>query len=190
MNRYAARIGSVLALALSLPLCAAAPANAAENATYVYNGKRIVFQTLIDRPAGPAVSADDPGLHALVSAKGATLTWDQENQYILITFPGPTVISFAIGDPHYLVGSVTGTAAFAPFMRDNHPYVPLNDVLRALKLPPLSTISPTAAPATARRRLDLARWCIAKSAARSSGTSHCSGPERVDGRSGARTRGQ
>jgi N-acetylmuramoyl-L-alanine amidase len=146
MNRYAARIGSALALALSLPLCAAV-ANAADN-TYVYNGKRVVFQTLIDRPAGPAVSADDPGLRALVSAKGATLSWDSENQYVLITFPGPTVISFAIGDPHYLVGSVTETAAFAPFMRDNHPYVPLNDVLRALKLPPLSAVAPSAAPAT------------------------------------------
>src|SRR5205814_6965085 len=146
LNRYAVRIGSVLALALSVPLCAAA-ASAADN-TYVYNGKRIVFQTLIDRPAGPAVSADDPGLHALVSAKGATLMWDSENQYVLITFPGPTVISFAIGDPHYLAGSVTETAAFAPFMRDNHAYVPLNDVLRALKLPPFSTVLPTAAPAT------------------------------------------
>ena len=146
MNRYAARIGSVFALALSVLLCAAG-ANAADN-TYIYNGKRVVFQTLVDRPAGPAVSADDPGLHALVSAKGATLSWDSENQYVSITFPGPTVISFAIGDPHYLVGSVTETAAFAPFMRDNHPYVPLNDVLHALKLPPLSTLSPSAAPAT------------------------------------------
>lgn len=147
MNRYAVRIGSVLALALSAALCAAA-ADAADN-TYVYNGKRIVFQTLIDRPAGPAISADDPGLHALVSAKGATLSWDSENQYVLITFPGPTIISFSIGDPHYLVGSVTETAAFAPFMRDTHPYVPLNDVLRALKLPPFATVvSASAAPAT------------------------------------------
>jgi len=114
MNRYAVRIGSVFALALSLTLGAAAAANAADT-TYVFNGKRVVFQTLIDRPAGPAVSADDPGLHALVSAKGGALTWDPDNQYVLITFPGPTVISFAIGDPHYLVGSVTETAAFAPF---------------------------------------------------------------------------
>ncbi len=148
MNRYAVRIGSVLALTLSLPLCALARVSAAENATYVYNGKRIVFQTLLERSAGPAVSADDPGLRALVGAAGATLTWDSENQYVLITFPGPTIISFAIGDPHYLVGSVSRPASFAPFVRDAHAYVPLNDVLGALKLPPLSTISPAAASAT------------------------------------------
>jgi N-acetylmuramoyl-L-alanine amidase len=146
MNRYAVRIGSVLALALSLALCAAATAHAAGNATYIYSGKQFVFQTLLDRPAGPAVSADDPGLRALVSAKGATITWDSDNRYVLITFPGPVIISFAIGDPHYLVGSATETAAFAPFMRDTHPYVPLNDVLRALKLPPFSTATPTSPP--------------------------------------------
>lgn len=148
MNRYAVRIGSVLAFALSLQLGAFVSVSAADNTTYLYNGKRIVFQTLLDQPAGPAVSADDPGLRALVNAAGASLRWDSDNQYVVITFPGPTIISFAIGDPHYLVGPATRTAAFAPFMRDNHAYVPLNDVLRAMKLPLLSPVSPTAAPAT------------------------------------------
>jgi len=138
MNRYAVRIGSALALALSFHLGLFAFANAAENTAYEYDGKRVVFETLVQRSGGPAVSADDPGLQQLVRNAGGSLTWDADNQYVLVTFPGPTVISFAIGDAHYLIGSVSHPAAFAPFVRDGHAFVPLNDVLRALKLPAFS----------------------------------------------------
>jgi len=138
MNRYAVRIGSVLALALSFHFALFAPAGAAENTTYAYNGKRVVFQTLVQHSGGPAVSADDQGLRQLVRNAGGSVTWDADNQYVLIAFPGPTVISFAIGDAHYLIGSVSHAAAFAPFVRDEHAFIPLNDVLRALKLPAFS----------------------------------------------------
>src|SRR5690348_11489225 len=104
MNRYAVRIGSLLALALSAQLCA--PALAADATAYAFNGKRIVFQTE-QHSGGPAVSADDPALRDLVRSAGATLTWDPDNQYVLIAFPGPSIISFAIGDPHYLEGSIS-----------------------------------------------------------------------------------
>lgn len=145
MNRYAVRIGSLLALALSVQI--ALPARA-DSTSYTYNGKRYVFQTLAQPSGGPAVSADDPALRALVHATGAALSWDPDSQYVLITFPGPSVISFAIGDAHYLDGSVSHQAAFAPFVRDSHAYVPLADVLRALKLPPASSPgSPAATPA-------------------------------------------
>ncbi len=145
MNRYAVRIGSVLALALSFQLGGLARSNGAETATYTYSGKRITFETLLQHAGGPAVSADDPGLRKLVRTAGASLTWDADSQYVLITFPGPSVISFAVGDAHYLVGSVSRPASFAPFVRDAHAYVPLDDVLRALKLPPLSAASQLAA---------------------------------------------
>ncbi len=147
MNRYAVRIGSALALALSFQLGQFATASAAEN-PYGYDGKRVVFETLVQRSGGPAVSADDPGLHQLVRNAGGSVTWDADNQYVLVTFPGPTVISFAIGDAHYLIGSVSHPAAFAPFVRDGHAFIPLNDVLRALKLPAYSTAAADAAPAT------------------------------------------
>ncbi len=148
MNRYAVRIGSVLALALSVGLGLSAVANAAENAPYAYDGKRVVFETLLHTIGGPAVSADDPGLRQLVRNAGGSVTWDADNQYVLVTFPGPTVISFAIGDAHYLIGSVSHPAAFAPFVRDGHAFVPLNDVLRALRLPAFSPDPAGGAPAT------------------------------------------
>ncbi|HEX5275684.1 MAG TPA: N-acetylmuramoyl-L-alanine amidase [Candidatus Rubrimentiphilum sp.] len=150
MNRYAVRIGSAAALALSIQFGLAAFANAAENAPYSYGGKRVVFETLVRTNAGPGVSADDSGLRQLVRSAGGSVTWDADNQYVLVTFPGPTVISFAIGDAHYLTGSVSHPAAFAPFVRDGHAFIPLNDVLRALKLPAYSPVSagvPAATPA-------------------------------------------
>ena len=148
MNRYAVRIGSVLALALSFQLGVFAFAGAAENAAYAYDGKRVVFETLVRTGGGPAVSADDAGLRQLVRNAGGSVTWDADNQYILVTFLGPTFISFAIGDAHYLIGSVSHPAAFAPFVRDAHAFIPLNDVLHALKLPPFSSSVAEAAPPT------------------------------------------
>ncbi|HEV2262689.1 MAG TPA: N-acetylmuramoyl-L-alanine amidase, partial [Candidatus Rubrimentiphilum sp.] len=125
---------SALALSCALFFLGHADASAAQ---YAYNGKTYAFQT-IAQPGGPAISADDPALRSLVTALGGTLTWDSDNQYVLIAFPGPKLISFAIGDPHYLAGSDSHPAAFAPFVRDGHAFVPINDVLAALKLPPLS----------------------------------------------------
>lgn len=147
MNRYAVRIGSALALTCALLALVRADASAAQ---YAYKGKAYALQT-VAQSGGPAISADDPGLRSLVSALGGTLTWDSDNQYVFIAFPGPKLISFAIGDPHYLVASDSYGASFAPFVRDGHAFIPLNDVLAALRLPPLtahsgSVVAVTAAP--------------------------------------------
>lgn len=131
VRRYAARIGSAVALLLTCALAARSGALAA-GTTFSFEGQRITFTQLVAQPGGPAVSIDDPGLHQFFDRIGATVTWQPGDRYILITTGEPVVISFAMGDRRYDIGPVTQTAPFAPFMRDGHAYVPLDELLQGL----------------------------------------------------------
>jgi N-acetylmuramoyl-L-alanine amidase len=134
MSRYAVRIGSALALLLSLaaftPACATAASG--ERAIFTFQGKSFVFSHLVAQQGGRAVAIDDPTLRSFFDVIGATVTWQPDERYVLVTTAEPVVISFAIGDRRYDVGPVTENAAFAPFEMDGHAYVPFDELVRAL----------------------------------------------------------
>ncbi len=104
----------------------------AAGVTLSFEGQRITFTQIVSQPGGQAISIDDPGLRQFFDRIGATITWPPGERYVLITTGEPVVISFAIGDRRYDVGPVSQTAAFAPFMRDGHAYVPFNELLHGL----------------------------------------------------------
>lgn len=132
MNRYAVRIGSAFALTALLFAGVQSTASAAEHVPYVFQGKRIVIGHIISRSGGRAVAIDDPGLQTFLNQIGATVTWQPDSRYVLVTTGEPVVVSFAMGETRYDVGPVSENAAFAPFMLDGHAYVPLVELLRAL----------------------------------------------------------
>lgn len=132
VHRYAARIGSALALLLTCLLGVRGVAVSADQATFTFEGQRITFTQVISQSAGRAVSIDDPGLHQFFDRIGATVTHQPGDRYLLITTAEPVVISFALGDTRFDIGPVTQNAAFAPFMQGGHAYVPLNELLHAL----------------------------------------------------------
>ena len=57
---------------------------------------------------------NDPGLTALLRATGATLTWRPGERYVLVTTSAPAVVTFAIGDRRYDVGSDRAAGEFCP----------------------------------------------------------------------------
>ncbi|MFN2450014.1 MAG: N-acetylmuramoyl-L-alanine amidase [Candidatus Baltobacteraceae bacterium] len=133
MSRYAVRIFKAAALVLSVAL-AACPALAAQRASYVFDGKTVTFERVVDEQGGRAVGIDDPGVRALLERLAATVTWQPDQRYILVTTAQPEVISFALGDRRYDVGPVTQTAPFAPFLLDGEAFVPLDELLHGLGL--------------------------------------------------------
>jgi N-acetylmuramoyl-L-alanine amidase len=138
INRFIARTGSSAAL-VALGLAARSlvlPASADAPLTAVYRGQTIVFSHVSSMPGGLAIGVNDPGFQSLFRSAGALLTWKPGERYILITTSVPTVVSFALGDRRYDVGPITLQASFAPYMRGNEAYLPLNEVLRALDLAP------------------------------------------------------
>ena len=132
MSRYAARIGSALALLGALVFCAPA-ARADQHLVLQVDGKAITLGHIRAQGTARAIAADDPGLLALLNRIGATLTWQPGERYVLFTTGEPVVISFAVGDNGYDVGPVRQTAPFAPYLLDGHPYVPLDELIHSLE---------------------------------------------------------
>jgi len=137
IHRFAARIGSAaaaLALAAAALAITAAPAHAQQRAAYLFDGKRIAFTHVQTEGGRVAIAVDDPGLRDVLDKLGATLTWQNEERYVLVTTAEPLVISFAIGDTRYDVGPVAQQAPFAPFLLNGVAYVPLVELLHGLNL--------------------------------------------------------
>src|SRR5579884_8317 len=133
MNRYAVRIGSLLALALSC-LLAQAPARADDRLALQFEGASIALTHVRTVDAVRAVAVDDPGLQELLAKVGATVTWQPGERYVLITTAEPLVVSFAVGDARYDVGPVKQTAPLAPFELNGRVYLPLEELLHAMDL--------------------------------------------------------
>jgi N-acetylmuramoyl-L-alanine amidase len=130
INRSIAAIGSVVAALglLALPARADAPLRA------VYRGQTIAFSHVVTTRGATAIGVEDSGFQTLLRATSAQLTWRPGERYILIATPVPSVVSFAIGDRRYDVGPIALQASFAPFLRGNEAYLPLNEVLGSLDL--------------------------------------------------------
>ena len=130
INRYIATIGSIVAVLglLVLPARADAPLRA------VYRTQTISFAHIVTTGGATAIGVEDPGFQSLLRVTGAQLTWRPGERYVLISTPVPAVVSFAIGDRRYDVGPIALQASFAPFLRGNEAYLPLNEVLGSLDL--------------------------------------------------------
>lgn len=136
INRFTVRIFKSIGAPAALLLAAsvALPALADAPITAVYQRLTIRFTHVLGSPGTTAIGIDDPGFRTLLRAAGATLTWQPGDRYVLITTATPAVVSFAVGDRRYNVGSIGLQAAFAPYQRGGEVYVPFDDVLRCLDL--------------------------------------------------------
>jgi N-acetylmuramoyl-L-alanine amidase len=135
INRFTVRTGSAVApVILWLASSLAAPAMADAPLRVTYQGQTILFTQLASTAGAQAVGVGDPGFQTLLRDSGAALTWKPGERYVLITTSQPVVISFSIGDRRYDVGPIALQASFAPFLRGNEAYLPLNEVLGALGL--------------------------------------------------------
>jgi N-acetylmuramoyl-L-alanine amidase len=124
----AAFVLTLAAASISLPALADSPVSA------LYQRQTIRFTHVTSTNGAQAIGVDDPGFQTLLRLTGATLTWRPGERYVLITTSAPVVVSFALGDRRYDVGSIALDARFAPYQRGNEVYLPLDDVLGALGL--------------------------------------------------------
>jgi len=141
MHHLLARASS---FALTLALCATlspAPARA-QNAAPVspnfwFAGTRLVFDRATPLDDEIAISTRDSGLLRLLRRLGATLSYQPQQRYIIITAQDRRVITFVVGDARYSVGNVNAKATFAPFIDGGDVVIPLLALARALYLEPI-----------------------------------------------------
>lgn len=105
--------------------------------TFWFAGTRLIFEAPVALEGDVAVSVHDNGLQRLLARVGASLSYQPQQRYIVITSADRRIISFAIGDNRYSVGGVVSSAMFAPFFDGNDVIVPLFAVARALYLEPV-----------------------------------------------------
>jgi N-acetylmuramoyl-L-alanine amidase len=126
-GKFAALAGFLLA-GMTVTAKADAPVRA------VFQHQTLTFTHVSNATGALAVGIDDPAFRALLRADGASLTWKPGERYVLLTTSAPAVVTFAIGDPRYDVGSIALQAGFAPYEQNGEVYVSFDAVVSSLDL--------------------------------------------------------
>ena len=133
MNRSRARLSSLLAaLVLAVLSCALAAKAQERTAPLWFQGTRLVFDHAIPMQGDLAVSTRDGGLRRFLDKLGATVAFQPQQRYVVITAADRRTMTFTLGDPSYIAGGVRAQAAFAPIADGNDAVVPFFAVARGL----------------------------------------------------------
>jgi N-acetylmuramoyl-L-alanine amidase len=139
MNRLRVRVFSALA-ALAVALAGFVPAGAQETGTptFWFAGTRLIFERAIPLDGDVAVSIRDSGLQRFLARLGATIAYQPQQRYVVVTAADHRTITFTVGSAQYLAGNVTARATFAPFVDGSEPIVPLYALAHALYVEPVA----------------------------------------------------
>jgi N-acetylmuramoyl-L-alanine amidase len=139
MNRLRVRVFSAIA-ALAVACSIVLPAGAQETGTptFWFAGTRLIFERAIPLDGDVAVSIRDSGLQRFIARLGATIAYQPQQRYVVITAADHRTITFTIGSAQYLTGSVAARATFAPFIDGTEPIVPLFALAHALYVEPVA----------------------------------------------------
>jgi N-acetylmuramoyl-L-alanine amidase len=138
MSRLRARAFSALA-ALAIVLGAAAPARAQDAAlsNFWFAGTRLTFERAVPLDGDVAVSIRDAGLLRLLARLGATISYQPQQRYVVVTASDRRTVTFTLGSADFSAGGVAGRATFAPFVDGTQPIVPLFALAHALYVEPV-----------------------------------------------------
>jgi N-acetylmuramoyl-L-alanine amidase len=139
MNRLRVRVFSLVA-ALAVAAASLVPAVAQDASTpaFWFAGTRLIYERAIPLDGDIAVSIRDAGLVRFLAKLGATLTYQPQQRYVIVTAADHRTIAFTIGSSQYLAGGVGARAAFAPFVDGSEPIVPLYALAHALYVEPVA----------------------------------------------------
>jgi N-acetylmuramoyl-L-alanine amidase len=139
MNRLRAKVFSAIA-ALAVAFAALVPATAQETGTpnFWFAGTKLIFERAIPLDGDVAVSIRDSGLVRFIARLGATIAYQPQQRYVIVTAADHRTITFTIGSAQYLAGGVSSRATFAPFVDGTEPIVPLYALAHALYVEPVA----------------------------------------------------
>ena len=111
MNRLRARVFSVLA-ALAFAACAVAPARAQNAAlsSFWFAGTRLIFERAVPLDGDVAVSIRDAGLLRFLARLGATVSYQPQQRYVVVTASDRRTVTFTLGSADFTAGGVAGRA--------------------------------------------------------------------------------
>lgn len=140
MNRLRVRVFSALtALAVVLSFCvpAAVAQDAPVNTNFWFAGTRLIFERAVPLDGDVAVSIRDSGLARFLGKLGATIAYQPQQRYVVVTAADRRTVTFTIGSAQYTAGGVSARASFAPFVDGTEPIIPLLALAHALYVEPV-----------------------------------------------------
>jgi N-acetylmuramoyl-L-alanine amidase len=135
MNRSRVRVSSLVALCLACAL----PTRAQDRPPNLwFQGTRLIFEHAVSLPGDLGVSTRDAGLRRFLDRLGATVSYQPQQRYVVITAEDRRTIIFTLGDPSYTVAGVRAQAPFAPLADGDDVVLPFFTLARALYVEPLA----------------------------------------------------
>ena len=102
-----------------------------------FQGTRLILEHPVPQAGDLAVSTRDAGLHRFLDRLGATLAFEPQSRYVVVTAQDRRTIVFTVGDVWYTAGGVRARAPFAPSADGNDVVLPFIALARALYVEPV-----------------------------------------------------
>lgn len=137
MSRFRVRVFS---LAAALALACAAGAHAQDRGPNLwFQGTRLIFDHAVAAQGELLVSTRDPGMQRFLDRLGATVSFQPQQRYVVVTAADRRTIVFALGDPSFTAGGVRAQAPVAPIADGDDAVLPFYTLARALYVEPVPT---------------------------------------------------
>jgi N-acetylmuramoyl-L-alanine amidase len=130
VRRFSRLAGALLAL-IAGPSVAHAQTPATAPVLW-FQGARLSFDHAVPTAGDLAVSTHDAGLAKFLDRLGATLAYEPQSRYVVVTAQDRRTIVFAVGDRAYTAGGIALRAPFAVRADGNDAVLPFFALARAL----------------------------------------------------------
>jgi len=108
-----------------------------------FQGTRLIFEHAVPMQGDLGVSTRDTGMRRFLDRLGASVSYQPQQRYVVITAEDRRTIVFTVGDPSYTVAGVRAQAPFAPVADGDDVVLPFYTLARALFVEPVVTPSET-----------------------------------------------
>jgi N-acetylmuramoyl-L-alanine amidase len=136
MNRSRVRVFSALA-ALFFAVIAGARAQDAGPSLW-FQGTRLIFDHAVAAQGDLLVATRDSGMRRFLERLGATVSYQPQQRYVIVTAADRRTIVFTLGDPSYTAGGVRAQAPVAPIADGDDAVLPFYVLARALYVEPVA----------------------------------------------------
>jgi N-acetylmuramoyl-L-alanine amidase len=142
MSPFRVRAGKAAAFALLwfCSMLSASPVNAQALApvpAFWFGGTQLIFEHPDRVDSEIAVRGSDPGLQRFLARVGATLSWEPNSRYVVITTADRRTLTFTLGVPHFQTSSGGESVPLRAYVDGNDVYLPFLTLARALYVEPI-----------------------------------------------------
>jgi N-acetylmuramoyl-L-alanine amidase len=130
VRRFSSIVGALLALVAGPSLACAQTST--PSPVLWFQGARLSFDHAVPTGGDLAVSTHDAGLAKFLDRLGATLAYEPQSRYVVVTAQDRRTIVFAVGDRAYTAGGIALRAPFAVRTDGNDAVLPFFALARAL----------------------------------------------------------